>query len=345
MTDPSSKNERSGLDPLADSRAHLAKQIARVNALYRTSEILANISDEDSVLNVAAELLVSDIGYVNSWIATGDEEARLLREHALVGLGAYRGRVPPTYSLDNREKTVVEVYLTDKPVIVADAVKRAEAEGWGEIARAANLRTVVYVPLRAAGKTLGVLAVGSTEPHVSQDEVTLLCTFGNQLALTVLRAQMNAERDKQVAALEQAHASQASLLATVRELSTPVIPVHDGILVVPLVGTVDSTRSAQIMEALLGSIQRDRASVVIIDVTGVPTVDTSVANHLLRSVRAAALLGARCILVGISSVVAQTVVQLGVDLGDVITRNNLQSGISYALALMNLEIRRVEQKR
>jgi anti-anti-sigma regulatory factor len=323
-----------------ESRAALAEQVERINALYRAGEALTVIADEESVLKTAAQLLVDDIGYVSSWIAIADGGAGTLRERAFVGLGAYPGRPPNRIPLESRKLTLVDVYHTGEPAILADALERAEAEGWGALARAANLRSVVYVPLRAAGRTLGVMGIGSTDAKVSKDEVTLLGTFANQLALTTLRAQMSAERERQIAAMEEANASQARLLETIRELSTPVIPVHDGILVVPLVGTIDSSRSAQIMDALLCAIQRDRATVVIIDVTGVPTVDTGVANHLLRSARAAALLGARCILVGISPVIAQTMVQLGVDLGDIVTRNNLQAGISYALALRSLVIRR-----
>ncbi len=323
----------------AERHRELARQVERVNALYRAGEALAGISDEDRVLATAARLLVDDIGYVNSWIATGDEQAQILHERAFVGLGAYPGRVAPSYPMTSRELAAVEVYHSERPVVLTDAQERADAEGWGAVARSANLRCVVYVPLRAAGKMLGVLGIGSTDPRVTADEVMLIGTFANQLALTVLRAQMSAEREQQVAAMEEMYERQTRLLETVRELSTPVIPVHDGILVVPLVGTIDATRSAQIMDALLSSIQRDRASVVLIDVTGVPTVDIDVANHLVRSARAAALLGARCILVGISPVVAQTIVQPGVDLGDVGTRSNLQAGISHALALMNLQIR------
>jgi rsbT co-antagonist protein RsbR len=81
----------------------------------------------------------------------------------------------------------------------------------------------------------------------------------------------------------------------------------------------------------VNAIQKERASVVIIDITGVPTVDTGVANHLIRSTRAAALLGAMCVLVGVAPAVAQTLVQLGVDLGGLVTRSDLQAGIAYAL--------------
>jgi rsbT co-antagonist protein RsbR len=172
--------------------------------------------------------------------------------------------------------------------------------------------------------------------RTTDEEVTLLGAFGNQLASAVVRLRMNKERSRQVAALEAAYADQARLLETVRELSTtPVIPVHDGVLVVPLVGMMDSSRSARLMDLLLNAVQKERASVVILDITGVSTVDTAVANHLLRSVRATAMLGAHCVLVGVSPAVAQTMVQFGVDLGDIMTCRNLQSGISYALGRLD----------
>jgi rsbT co-antagonist protein RsbR len=122
------------------------------------------------------------------------------------------------------------------------------------------------------------------------------------------------------------------------ELSTPVIQVHENILVVPLVGAVDTERARRIMEELLLGITRYQAEMVIIDITGVPVVDTAVANHLLQTVKAARLLGTRSILVGISSEVAQALVHLQIDLSGVITRSNLQAGIEYALEQMGLEI-------
>jgi rsbT co-antagonist protein RsbR len=102
---------------------------------------------------------------------------------------------------------------------------------------------------------------------------------------------------------------------------------------------IDSARSAQVMTALLDAIQKESAAVVIIDVTGVPLVDTNVANHILKSARAAALLGASCILEGISPQIAQTIVQLGMDLQSITTRSNLQAGFSLALSLMHLQIK------
>jgi rsbT co-antagonist protein RsbR len=134
------------------------------------------------------------------------------------------------------------------------------------------------------------------------------------------------------AEMRQIVEQQQQLIATIHELSTPVLPIADQTLVMPLIGYIDSSRSLQITEVILAGVQREQASIVIIDITGVPVVDTAVANHIIQTARAVKLLGAQCLLVGISPEVAQTLVQLGIDLSELITRSDLRAGIAYALA-------------
>jgi anti-anti-sigma regulatory factor/transcriptional regulator with GAF, ATPase, and Fis domain len=318
-----------------ESRTQLAERFKQLTALYRVGKAISEMADMDALIKTAADLLVSEIGYLNCWIGLVDEEAHGLRQHALTGLGAYPGRPPNFHSLDDHSVTAVAALHYGQLVVYDDIQQRAEEEGWGDVARSSGIRCAAYAQLRGEGKIIGVLAIGSTSERISTDELSLLGGFGNLLASTILRVRMSGELERQLSALEEAYARQARLLETVRALSTPVIPVHDGILVLPLVGMIDTPRSAQVMESLLGAIQRDRASFVIIDVTGVPAVDTAVADHLLRSARATALLGARCVLVGVSPAVAQTLVALGVDLGALETRSNLQAGISYALGQLD----------
>ncbi len=124
-----------------------------------------------------------------------------------------------------------------------------------------------------------------------------------------------------------------------QELSTPIIPIYEGILVLPMVGSIDSRRAGQIMEGLLEGISAHTADVVILDITGVPVIDTGVANYLLQAARAARLLGSTVVLVGIGAEIAQTMVQLGIDLTGIVTRANLQTGIEYALGLQGLAIK------
>jgi rsbT co-antagonist protein RsbR len=122
------------------------------------------------------------------------------------------------------------------------------------------------------------------------------------------------------------------------ELSTPVIKLWDGILAVPLIGTLDSERTQTVMESLLEAIVATDATVAIIDITGVPTVDTLVAQHLLKTVCAARLMGAECIISGIRPQIAQTIVHLGVDLGDVATKSTLADALRVALSRRGLSI-------
>jgi rsbT co-antagonist protein RsbR len=116
------------------------------------------------------------------------------------------------------------------------------------------------------------------------------------------------------------------------DLSTPVVELWEGILAVPLIGTLDSQRTQVVMESLLERIVATGSRLAIIDITGVPTVDTLVAQHLLKTVAAARLMGAECIISGIRPQIAQTIVHLGVDLSAVITKSSLADAFQIALA-------------
>ncbi len=124
------------------------------------------------------------------------------------------------------------------------------------------------------------------------------------------------------------------------ELSTPVVKLWEGILALPLIGTLDSARTQVVMESLLEKIVETGSSVAIIDITGVPTVDTLVAQHLLKTVTAARLMGADCIISGIRPQIAQTIVHLGVGLGDVPTKASLADAFAQALAQTGATIER-----
>ena len=124
------------------------------------------------------------------------------------------------------------------------------------------------------------------------------------------------------------------------ELSTPVVKLFEGILALPLIGTLDSARTQVVVESLLQRIAETGASIAIIDITGVPTVDTLVAQHLLTTVAAARLMGADCIISGIRPQIAQTIVHLGVELGQVSTKASLADAFKLALRRQNLVLRK-----
>jgi rsbT co-antagonist protein RsbR len=124
------------------------------------------------------------------------------------------------------------------------------------------------------------------------------------------------------------------------ELSTPVVKLWDGILALPLIGTLDSARTQTVMENLLERIVETGAEIAIIDITGVPTVDTLTAQHLLKTVTAARLMGADCIISGIRPQIAQTIVHLGVELGEVVTKASLASAFALALQRAGVSLAR-----
>jgi rsbT co-antagonist protein RsbR len=130
----------------------------------------------------------------------------------------------------------------------------------------------------------------------------------------------------------------------IRELSTPVLQVRERLLILPIIGVLDSQRARQVTEQLLRGIRSNRAKVVVVDITGVPTVDSTVANHLVQTVEASRLMGASVIITGLSSEIAQTLVTIGVDLSKMTAVGDLQGGIEQAERLLGYEVTKGEEE-
>ena len=130
----------------------------------------------------------------------------------------------------------------------------------------------------------------------------------------------------------------------IQDLPTPVLRLREGMLLVPIIGLIDSQRARVLTEQLLGAVRDDRAKVVVIDITGVQAVDSRVANHMVQTVEAARLMGATAILAGVSPGIAQTMVTLGIDLGRMITVGDLQSGIERAEELLGYTVTRARAR-
>jgi rsbT co-antagonist protein RsbR len=130
----------------------------------------------------------------------------------------------------------------------------------------------------------------------------------------------------------------------ITEISTPVIRVWDGILALPIIGTLDSSRTQVVMESLLQEIVETGSSIAILDISGVPAVDSLVAQHLIKTVAATRLMGAECIISGIRPEIAQTVVHLGIDLSQIITKASLASALKTAFNILQLEVHKKQKK-
>ena len=129
----------------------------------------------------------------------------------------------------------------------------------------------------------------------------------------------------------------------IRELSTPVLQVRDRLLILPIIGVIDSLRAKQLTDDLLHSIRANRARIVVMDITGVAAVDSKVANHFIQTVAAARLMGANVIVTGLSAEVAQALVGLGVDLSSIRTMNDLQGGLEEAERQLGYKIVRIDK--
>ncbi len=129
----------------------------------------------------------------------------------------------------------------------------------------------------------------------------------------------------------------------IRELSTPVLQVRERLLILPIIGVIDAQRARQLTEQLLRGIRNNRAKVVVVDITGVPAIDSAVANHLVQTVEASRLMGASVIITGLSSEIAQTLVTIGVDLSKMNAVGDLQGGIEEAEQLLGYKVIEVEE--
>ncbi|GGW81662.1 hypothetical protein GCM10010503_68710 [Streptomyces lucensis JCM 4490] len=193
-------------------------------------------------------------------------------------------------------------------------------------------------PARIAGEAAALRAAAAEVLGVEDQGSTGREAQAVLLALTVLMGTLR------VVIMETTAGAGEELIARQRqqllEVATPVISLWEGIVAVPLIGTLDSARSQVVMEALLHAIVERRARYAILDITGVPTVDSLVAQHLMKTVAAARLMGADCIVSGIRPAIAQTIVHLGIDLGSVLTRSSLADALAHALTRDGIEVSR-----
>jgi anti-anti-sigma regulatory factor/HAMP domain-containing protein len=212
------------------------------------------------------------------------------------------------------------------------------------------LRRQFVRPLSMLSSATKAIAEGDLQPISvrSDDEIGQLAQSFNTMSaalgasraeLTAANAQLEqkvrlrtADLDMAVGRMEQLLASQQELLRTLREVSTPIIPVIEGVLAAPLIGQMDDERAEHMTRDLLARIERERVNTVLLDITGVPVIDAQVAQSLLRVVSASRLLGADVVLVGVAPEVAQTIVMLGIDLGDLRTAADLRSAVEQLLA-------------
>ena len=206
-----------------------------------------------------------------------------------------------------------------------------------ELLDATNVPMAIINVLEFKQQIQGILYVIPQEGSSAISQ-TYYGIWVEQLAALLSRFTLEDSLRQNNESLRLLHEQERTLSNMIRDLSAPVVPVTDGIVVLPLIGIIDDIRAEQIMTNLLESVNIYDAEVIVLDITGVPLVDTQTASHLLRAAQAVRLLGARVIVTGIRPEIAQTVVQLGIDTAHITTAANMEAGLRYALRLRGLQI-------
>jgi rsbT co-antagonist protein RsbR len=211
--------------------------------------------------------------------------------------------VPPEVFLNRKVVEVLPPHLAEQVAFHIEALKRTR-----------EMQTFEYQTLI------------NNQPHDFEARMVL---SGNDILVLSrnVTKQKRAERERQAMQEQIIQAQQAAL----RELSTPLMPIADGVVAMPIIGVIDTMRAQQIMEALLQGIAEHSADIAILDITGVKVVDTQVAGALIRAAQAARMLGAQIVLTGISPEIAQTLVHIGAEMREMVAKPTLQQGIAYAL--------------
>ena len=277
------------------------------------------------MLQLCAESVVRhlDAAFARIWTLNDKEDVLELQASAgmYTHLNGPHGRVPVG-------KFKIGLIAQERRPHLTNSVIGDERVGDQEWARREGMVSFAGYPLVVDDRLVGVMAMFARAP-LSDAVLQALGAVSREVGLGIVRKRTEEDRNR---LQHEVIKAQQSLLA---ELSTPLIPIKEGLVVMPLIGSMNSERAAQMLETLLKGVSSSSARVAIVDVTGVQVVDTHVADMLMRAARSVRLLGAEVVITGVRAGVAQVLVGLGADFDDVVTRRNLQDGIEFAERLMS----------
>jgi PAS domain S-box-containing protein len=272
------------------------------------------------MLQLCAESVVRHLNAAFARIWTFNEVENVLELQASAGMYTHlngpHGRVPVG-------KFKIGLIAEERKPHLTNSVMDDPRVGDREWARREGLTSFAGYPLVVDDRLVGVMAMFARQP-LSDTVLQALGSVSREVGLGIVRKRTEEERNR---LQQEVIEAQQSLLA---ELSTPLIPIREGVVVMPLIGAMNAERAAQMLQVLLRGVTEAGARVAIVDVTGVKTMDTQVADTLMRAAQSVRLLGAEVVITGIKAGVAQILVRLGANLEDVATRRNLREGIQFA---------------
>jgi PAS domain S-box-containing protein len=337
----------------------LQRRGAVLGAITLAAEKLLRTSDWEQDMHTVLAYLgqAADVGRATIWEASASDNGEYL-----IGLRC-EWLAPESKLAALESEQNVPMFRQWRDLLPRGEIITGHVRNFGareqEFFDSRGIKSVLVVPIFASGAWWGFMGFdqGGTEREWTEVEIGALKTAANILGGALERQQVQetlerayAEVEQQVrertAELEEEIAERERLQQEVinaqkqalQELSTPIIPIMERIIVMPLVGSIDSARARDITRALLAGIRQQRAKVVILDITGVPLVDSGIAAYLNKTIQAARLKGAHTIVTGVSDAVAETIVDLGIDWSGVETLSDLQTGLRAALAEMGMRI-------
>ncbi len=342
--------------------------LARTDTLYNISRNLNAALDEDALLRVLARPAIqagaseADLYYIEA--GDSGEPEWMEKIAAWQREGEPKTPVGTRYHMPEYPFTLRYIEKPDELQYVANiATDERLGDHLKNLMARLGTRSMATLPLAQAGRLVGLVIIQWNELHeFGTQEVETYTDLTNMAASAVVSRRLVSSLEKMVAErtadlqqmLEETARLQQEIIEAqqqaIRELSTPIIPVMNapdgagGILIMPLVGSIDSTRARDITRALLAGIRTHRATVVIMDITGVPLVDSGVAAYLNKTIQAAQLKGASTIITGISEAVAETIVDLGIDWSRVETLSDLRTGLLAALDSLGIGLTRKKRR-
>jgi anti-anti-sigma regulatory factor len=342
------------------TKTELEARIAELEAAYVIADTLNQISrdvnaarDEDEVLHALARLAL-EAGAIRANLYYIDlDEASEPEWAEKVAVWQREGEPPKPvgsrYYLPEFPLFHLWVANPDEPLFMSDIAtdERIDDNVRKSVLAQTGSRASLTFLLTQGGRWVGLFTCVWEEPHeFSEREKAIYRGLVGLISPAVENRRLLARAQQALIEREQAEAERERLQQEVieaqkralQELSTPIIPVMERIIVMPLIGSIDTLRAKDIMRVLLAGIRQHRAKVVILDVTGVPVVDSGVANHLNKTIQAARLKGAQTIVTGLSDAVAEAIVDLGIDWSGVETRADLQTGLMVALKSLGVKL-------
>lgn len=296
----------------------VSREISGIRKLEETLQLVVDRSRELLGFDLVAIATIDTAEGATSWKATSGFSTDVFKKTTFAPGRGTAGRAIKA------RQTVILKGIGEDPSLPAEEFP---------IHRAEQIRSAIGVPLMIGERTVGVLIAGNrSHEEISEQQIKFAEAIAAQVAVAIENSSLFAQLASANLRLMEADRLKTEMII---ELSTPVIPIWERILLAPIIGTLSAQRAQAMTDALLERTANGGAEVVILDITGVGMVDTDAAQHLRNTVSALRVLGAECIITGIRASVAQTLVHLGIRLDDITTRRRLSDALHLAIEMMN----------